>query len=312
MPLWKGHISFGLVSVPVSLVAATERGTTPLHMIHTEGGCLGRIRYRKVCELDEQTLTEREIGRGYETPSGAIVPVTDEDLDSLPIATARTIELVAVLPADRIDTRQIGAASYYLAADDSPAAAKPYVLIARALARRHEAAIVRFAVRGDRERLGMLRPVGSALALNALRWSDEVHSTSELPEVRADVNENELTAALGLIDSLSADQHTDIPDLVDHYARALDEVIEAKREGHIPPHAPSAAQQPGQILDLMAALQESVTKAKASRGEDTTDADVHELPKKTAAKKNTAAKKAATSKSTASAKKATGRRPRSA
>ena len=209
-PLWKGHISFGLVSVPVSLVTATERGTTPLHMIHVEGDCLGRVRIRKVCELDEKTVSEREIGRGYETPSGAIVPITNEDLDSLPLSTARTNQLVAVLPADHVEPRQIGAASYYLAADDSPAAAKPYVLIARALALRREVAIVKFAVHGDRERLGMLRPVGPALALNSLHWSDEIRSTSELPDVRADIDEDELAAALTLIDSRSDDQLADI------------------------------------------------------------------------------------------------------
>lgn len=101
----KVHITFGLISIPVGLVKATERGTTPLHLVHTAGGCLGRIRYRKVCELDGQVLAEHQIGRGYETPTG-IVPLTDAELDNLPIATARAIELVAVVPADRIDPRQ--------------------------------------------------------------------------------------------------------------------------------------------------------------------------------------------------------------
>jgi DNA end-binding protein Ku len=120
--IWNGHITFGLISVPISLVKATERGTTPLHLVHTADGCLGRIRYRRVCELDEEEVPRQAIGRSYETPMG-LVPLTDADLDNLPIATARAIELVAVVPADRIDLRQIGAAGYYLAADSSSATA---------------------------------------------------------------------------------------------------------------------------------------------------------------------------------------------
>lgn len=164
-------------------------------------------------------------------------------------------------------TRQIDAASYYRVADNFPAAAKPYALIVRALARQHQAAIVKFAVRGYRERLGMLRPVSPAL--NTLRWSGEVRSTDELLDVR-----------------------TSIPDLVDHYARDLDEVIEAKREGHAPPQASATTHQPDQILDLMAALQDSVAKAKASRGQGLDEAAVHELPKKKAASKKQPARRA--------------------
>jgi DNA end-binding protein Ku len=140
--IWNGHITFGLISIPVGLVKATECGTTPLHLVHTADGCLGRIRYRKVCELDGQVLAEHQIGRGYETPTG-IVPLTDADLDNLPIATARAIELVAVVPTERIDPRQIGAGGYYLAADNSPATARPYTLLVRALKRRSQVAIVK-------------------------------------------------------------------------------------------------------------------------------------------------------------------------
>ena len=265
MPLWSGHISFGLVSVPVSLVTATAPGTTPLHLVHTAGDCFGRIRYRKICELDGQTVTEHEIGRGYELPSGTIVPLSDDELDHLPLATARTIELVGVLPASRIDPRQIGAASYFLAASSAPAGAKPYVLLVQALTRRLQVAVVKFASRGDRERLGMLRPYGDVLVLNALRWGDEVRSPAGLPAPQADVGEDEIAAALDLIDARSVDSLDDIPDLVDHYAQALAQLIDAKI--HDRSLEPPAAQARGQLVDLMAALQQSVDDARASRGE---------------------------------------------
>lgn len=266
MPLWRGHISFGLVSVPVSLVTATERGTTPLHLVHTAGGCLGRIRYHKTCELDGQTVPEYEIGRGYETPAG-IMPLTDDDLDNLPLATAHTIELIAVVPTARIDLRQIGAASYYLAADSSPAGAKPYVLLVQALARRDQVAIVKMAVRGDRERLGMLRPVGNVLAVNLLRWSDEIRSPASLPSTQADIDEDEINAALDLIDARSADSLDDIPNLVDHYAQALDELIDAKTHDRALTQ-PSPPPQRAPLVDLMATLQQSVRDARTARGEE--------------------------------------------
>ena len=263
--IWTGHIVFGLISIPIGLVSAAERGTTPLHLVHTAGGCLGRIRYRKVCELDGQALSEHEIGRGYET-TGGIVPLTDADLDHLPIATARAIELVAVVPADRIDPRQIGAAAYYLAADNSPATARPYTLLVRSLKRRSQVALVKYAIRGDRERLGMLRPLGDALVLNGLRWNDEVRDAERgIAPVSAVVDEGELAAALDLVDTLSVDELGDIPDLTDHYAQALAALVDAKVHDR---QIAQPSEPPRQLVDLMAALQQSVHAARASRGED--------------------------------------------
>jgi DNA end-binding protein Ku len=263
--IWTGHVVFGLISIPIGLVSATERGTTPLHLVHTAGGCLGRIRYRKVCELDGQPLTEHEIGHGYET-TGGIVPLTDADLDHLPIATTRAISLVAFVPADRIDPRQIGAAGYYLAADKSPATARPYTLLVRSLKRRSQVALVKYAVRGDRERLGMLRPLGDALVLNGLRWNDEVRDTERgIAPVSAAVDEDELTAALDLVDTLSVDELSDIPDLTDHYAQALAALVDAKVHDR---QLAQPSEPPRQLVDLIAALQQSVHAARASRGED--------------------------------------------
>jgi len=178
--LWSGHIVFGLVLVPIRLHAATERGTTPLHLVHTTDDCLGRIRYRKVCELDEEEVAEQDMGRGFETPTG-IVPISNEDLDNLPIATARAVELIAVVPADRIDPRQIGAASYYLGADRAPAAAKPYVLLREVLARTAQVVVVKYAVRGDRERLGILRPLYDVLPITSTDSAGATRSATSNP-----------------------------------------------------------------------------------------------------------------------------------
>ncbi|MGW1039442.1 non-homologous end joining protein Ku [Streptomyces sp. NPDC002547] len=264
--IWNGHITFGLVSVPVGLIRATQPRTTPFHLVHTAHGCLGRIRYRKHCELDGVEVPEYGIGRGYETPAGSIVPVTDADLDNVPLPTAHAIELLGTLPADKIDPRQVGDSSYYLAPGPAPSAVRPYLLLAEALARRSQVAVVKLALRGDRERLGMLRPLNGTLVVNVLRWADEVRPPSGVAPAPTEVNDDELAQALELIDACSVDTIDDIPSLVDHYAQALASLIKAKtqdRDIHQASPRPSRTQP----VDLMAALQESVRTARSRRGE---------------------------------------------
>ncbi|MGY5055149.1 non-homologous end joining protein Ku [Streptomyces sp. 900105755] len=306
--IWNGAISFGLVSIPIKLVNATESHSISFRQVHTEDN--GRIRYRKFCELEDREVTQSEIGKGYEEADGTIVPITDEDLSHLPIPTARTIEIVAFVPADRIDPLQMDAA-YYLAASGAPAA-KPYTLLREALKRSNKVAIAKYALRG-RERLGMLRVVGDAIAMHGLLWPDEVRAPEGVaPDVDVRVRDKELDLADALMDTLG---EVDLEDLHDEYREALEEVVAAKAAGETPPEAPEPAKG-GKVLDLMAALEKSVRAAKESRGEgaepaETEEARVTTLPskksasaaRKTAAKRPTA-KEAVTTKKAASAKKA--------
>ncbi|MEU1409972.1 Ku protein [Streptomyces sp. NPDC005728] len=99
----------------------------------------------------------------------------------------------------------------------------------RALQRRTRVAIVKYAIRGDRERLGMLRPLGDTLVLNGLRWADEIRDVERgIAPAPADVDEKELAAALELVDALTADKLDDVPDLTDHYAQALAALVDTK------------------------------------------------------------------------------------
>ncbi|MER7842028.1 Ku protein [Streptomyces sp. NPDC096040] len=290
--IWNGAISFGLVSIPIKLVNATENHSISFRQIHTEDN--GRIRYRKFCEPEDREVTQSEIGKGYEDADGTVIPITDDDLSHLPIPTARTIEIVAFVPADRIDPLQMDAA-YYLAASGAPAA-KPYTLLREALKRSHKVAIAKYALRG-RERLGMLRVVGDAIAMHGLLWPDEVRTPEGVaPDVDVTVRDKELDLADALMDTLG---EVELEDLHDEYRAALEEVIAAKAAGEAPPEAPEPANG-GKVLDLMAALEKSVRAAKGSRGEE---AEVTPLPsrgttKKTAAKKS-AEKRSAAKKTTA-------------
>ncbi|MFI8238512.1 Ku protein [Streptomyces sp. NPDC085866] len=305
--IWNGAISFGLVSIPIKLVNATESHSISFRQIHTEDN--GRIRYRKVCELEDREVGQAEIGKGYEDADGTIIPISDEDLSHLPIPTARTIEIVAFVPADRIDPLQMDAA-YYLAAGGAPAA-KPYTLLREALKRSNKVAIAKYALRG-RERLGMLRVVGDAIAMHGLLWPDEVRAPEGVaPDADVTVRDKELDLADALMDTLG---EVELEDLHDKYREALEEVIAAKAAGETPPEVPEPAAG-GKVLDLMAALEKSVRAARESRGEapaPTEEAEVRRLahgratPKETGGKKSTAtAAKKTVAKKTTPARKST-------
>jgi DNA end-binding protein Ku len=303
--IWNGAISFGLVSIPIKLVNATESHSISFRQIHLEDG--GRIRYRKVCELEEREVATDEIGKGYEEADGEIIPITDDDLAQLPIPTAKTIEIEAFVPADRIDPLQMGSA-YYLAANGVPAA-KPYALLREALRRSQKVAICKYALRG-RERLGMLRVVDDVIAMHGLLWPDEIRSTDEVaPDMDVTVREKELDLADALMNTLG---EVDLTDLHDDYREAVEELITAKASGEAPPTVP-AAPAGGKVLDLMSALENSVRAAKEARGEGAGgrearggEAEVTPLPEEgaTGEPSRAEAKEAAGKKSAAGAKKA--------
>ncbi|MFE2470585.1 non-homologous end joining protein Ku [Streptomyces mirabilis] len=283
-PLWSGAISFGLVTIPVKLLSATEDRSVRFHQVHTED--LGRVRVRKYCETEDREVSAAEIGKGYEVSKDTLVAVTDEELEQMPLPTAKAIEIVAFVPAASIDPVRLSGDSYFLQYD-GPVAAKPYALIARALARNTKVAVAKLAWHG-RERLVLLRVRDGALVAHVLKWDDEVRDPSELAPKETKVTDSEIDEALQLVDSMTTD---DISGYQDEYRKALEAVIEAKAEGRQPPKPTEEAEETGgKVVDLMAALQESVRKAQAARGEDAADAEVHEMPKKTATTRKTARK----------------------
>ncbi|MFD8899845.1 non-homologous end joining protein Ku [Streptomyces ardesiacus] len=284
--IWSGAISFGLVTVPIHVVSATEDHSIHFHRVHLED--MARVRTRKVCELEDREVATSEIGKGYEIARDQVVPISDEELRDLPLPTAKAIEIVAFMPWEAIDPIRIGD-GYYLA-PDGQVAAKPYKLLRQALERSSRVAVARYAWSG-RERLGLLRVRGEAIVLHAMRWPDEIRDPSSLLPPPVELTDEEIDGALALMDTMTRDD-LDAPEFRDTYTEAVAELIEAKREHRQPPAAPEPAAEAGQLVDLMAALTESVSKAKQSRGEDGGHADVHEMPKKQPAKK-TAVKKTA-------------------
>ncbi|MGW0786823.1 non-homologous end joining protein Ku [Streptomyces sp. NPDC002911] len=319
--IWNGSISFGLVSIPVKLMNATESHAISFRQIHLEDG--GRIRYRKVCELDEEEIPASEAVKAYEDADGTVIPVTDEDLASLPLPTAKTIEIEGFVPSSAIDPLQLDSA-YYLSANGVPAA-KPYALLREALRRSGKVAVAKYALRG-RERLGMLRVVDDVIAMHGLLWPDEIRAPEGVaPDSGVKVRDAELDLADALMNTLG---DADLDTLHDDYREAVEELVAAKAAGA--PVAEGEAGEPeGKVIDLMAALESSVRAAKESHGEGDGHggevADVHPIgsgrgggakktskraaPKKTAAKKTAAKTASKTAAKKPAAKKDTEKEP---
>lgn len=301
-PIWTGAVSFGLVTIPVSVMSATEDHRTSFHQYHQED--MGRVRYEKVCAIDGEVLGQEDIGKAYEVAKDQLVPVTEDELDQMPLPTAQAIEIAAFVPADSIDPIRI-ADGYYLAAKGG-VAAKPYTLLRRALERSEKVAIAKFAWHG-RERLGMLRVVDDVIVLHSMKWPDEVRRPEDAGEApEAEVSNSEIDAAVQLMETMAED---DISGFTDRYEEAVRELIAAKTE-HRAPEPVEAAPEPASVMDLMDALNASVRTAKKTHGKDATVHDIKRAPAKRAGtKKKTAAKKPTARRS---AKKTAAHKPKSA
>jgi len=289
--IWKGSISFGLVSIPVKLYSATEERDVSFHQVHRDDG--GRIRYKRVCQLDGEEIPYSDIAKGYELPSGEVVVLTDDDFADLPLTTSRSIDVLEFVPLEQVDPIYF-AKSYYL--EPEGAGAKPYVLLREALEKSGRVALVKIALR-QRETLATLRVRDGVFVLEMMLWPDEIREASfGFLDEDIDVRQQELAMAQSLIDTLSGDFKPE--QYSDNYREALQALIEAKIAGRevVAPAEPVA--DTGTVVDLMAALRASVEAAKQGRGES--------APAPAAKKKAAPAKKAAAK----AAKKRRRRRPR--
>jgi DNA end-binding protein Ku len=300
--IWKGSISFGLVTIPVKLYSATEERDVQFNQVHRDDG--GRIRYKRVCELDNKEVQYAEIAKGYQMPGGEVVVLTDEDFKDLPLTTSRAIDVLEFVPLEQVDPIHF-AKSYYLEPEKS--GVKPYVLLREALEQSGRVALVKVALR-QREQLATLRVKDGVFVLETMLWPDEIR-TPDFGFLDDDVTvrPQEVSMAGALIDSLSAD--FDPSQYTDAYREALTEMIEAKVAGREVVQPVDAPADSGAVVDLMSALRASVEAAKAKKTGGTAapvKAAGDAAPaKKTAAKKAAPAKKApAEAKKTAPAKKA--------
>jgi DNA end-binding protein Ku len=287
--IWKGAVSFGLVSIAVKLYSATEEKDIRFHQVHRTDG--GRIRYKRTCSICGEEVSYDDIAKGYDLGGGEIIVLTDDDFADLPLTTSRAIDVLEFVPQEQVDPIYYNK-SYFLEPDKT--AAKPYVLLRDALDRTDRVAIVKVALR-QREQLATLRVRDGIMVLNTMLWPDEVRKPDfEFLGDDVEARPAELAMAGSLIESMAAD--FDPGQYTDNYREALQEVIDAKVAGREVVQPEEAEAPPSAAVDLMAALRASVERARTARGESG-DADEGATPisaAKSARKAEPAPAKAAT------------------
>jgi DNA end-binding protein Ku len=293
--MWKGAISFGLVTIPVAVYPATEEKTLRFNQIHEEDG--GRIRMKRTCSVDGEEVPYDEIVKGYEYEKDRYVVLTDEDFDKVPVESSRAIDIVQFVDLDEIDP-MLYKKSYYLVPDET--GAKAYALLREALSQDNKVGIAKVSFR-DKEHLAALRFKDDSFVLETMYWPDEIRAADfGGVDVDVKVRAQELEMARQLIENLTAGW--DPEEFTDEYREALLRIVEAKISGEeieVVEAEPTA-----KVVDLMEALKASVAAAKKQTGNGDETPAKRSPAKKSTAKKTTAKK--STAKKTTARKKAVG------
>jgi len=284
--MWKGAISFGLVTIPVAVYPATEEKTLRFNQLHDEDG--GRVRYKRVCEKDGEEVPFEHIVKGYEIEKDRYVVLTDDDFEAVPVASSRAIDIQQFVSLEDIDP-VLYKKTYYLVPEAT--GAKAYSLLREAMSEDGRVGIAKVSFR-DKEHLAALRFKDDAFVLETMYWPDEIREADFGDvDVHAKVRGQELEMARQLIDSLTADWNPDA--YTDEYREQLMRIVEAKVNGEeieVVEAEPTA-----KVVDLMEALKASVAAAKkdAGGGGAAKSAAKKSTSKKQAAKKPAAKKPAA-------------------
>jgi DNA end-binding protein Ku len=268
--MWKGAISFGLVTIPVAVYPATEEKTLRFNQIHDEDG--GRIRYKRVCEKCGEEVTFEHIVKGYEYEKDHYVLLDDQDFDAVPVASSRAIDIVQFVDLEEIDPT-LYKKSYYLVPEET--GAKAYALLREAMSQDGRVGIAKVSFR-DREHLAALRFKGDAFVLETMFWPDEIREVDFGDvDVHVKVRTQELEMARTLIENLTSGWNPE--EFTDEYRQALLRIVEAKVSGEeieVIEEAPA-----GKVVDLMEALKASVAAAKKKAAVE----EAQPAPKKKAA-----------------------------
>ena len=255
--LWKGAVSFGLVTIPIKLYTATEEKDVSFNMLHKKDHA--RIRFQRMCTEEDVPVENSEIVKGYEIAPDNYVVMEDEDFKKVPVNSTRAIEITDFVPAEQIDPIYYQK-TYYLEPDK--VGAKPFALLREVLKDSRLVAVAKVSLR-QKEQICTLRVYGDAIAMETMFYPDEIRSVEDL-EVpgKVDIGDKEMKMAKSLVDMLTGDFEPE--KYHDNYREALIELIERKSEGEeIKRPAPVA----GKVTDLMEALRASVEAARSKRDE---------------------------------------------
>jgi DNA end-binding protein Ku len=249
-PLWKGAVTFGLVSVPVNLYPATRRqAELSFRLLHEKDKA--PIQYKKFCSEEDKEVPWNEIVKGYEFDKGQYVVMTDEDFEKAKTESTETLDIREFVPLDQINVAHFES-PYWL--EPSKQGRKAYALLREALQDSGRVGIGTFVMR-QREHLAALRPVGHALMVTTLRFPDEIRSAKDL-DLPGDekLAKKEVELAKKLVDTLADDFKPE--EYKDTYHETLRAAIEQKLEGReVETPAP---RKPARVVNLMKALEESL------------------------------------------------------
>ena len=282
-PIWTGSISFGMVAIPIRLVPAVRRKSISFNQLDDRN--MARIRYRKVNEDTEEEVPSEHIVKGYDLGGANYVLLTDDDLAPLAPKKSKEIDLETFVPVADVDPMMFDS-SYLILPDKN---AKPYALLAEAMADSGRVGIGRFVMR-QKEYLAAIRSDGTHLTLSTLVFPDELVDLGSLEEFGqldgVEVSDKELKMAKGLVDALSDD--FDPAQYRDEYRASVEKIIEDKAAGRELVFEEEPAPR-GTVIDLAAALEASLKEARDAKGRHPSATST----KKTAAKRTTAKKAAA-------------------
>ncbi len=253
--VWNGSLSFGLVSIPVSLHTATESKSIAFNQIHAK--CKTKIQEKRWCPTCQREVAWDEIEKGYQYAKGKYIALSGEDLEALPLPSKQTIAVQAFVKLKEIDPIYFEK-SYYLQPDEK--VERPFALFIHTLMEKKVVAIGTFAIR-SKERLCCLRPAGGNLILDTLFYPEEikVDFNQELPQIK--LSGQEIKMASSLVDMMM--QPFDLTQFKDHYREAMQKLIDAKLKG-VPLTSDENPSKGAKLYDLMDALRRSVAKQKTT------------------------------------------------
>ena len=259
-PIWRGAISFGMVTIPVRMYSATEEKDVRFRLLHRDDHA--PIVEKRFCSVENKEVGWDDLVRGFEVSKGEFVVVEPAEIDEVKPESANTIDIGDFVDLEEIDPIYFEK-SYFLEPDD--VGAKPFSLLKRALEETGRIAVARVTIR-SKERLATIRAYDGTLALETMYWPDEIRATGglDLPqEGSSKVSPRELDMARTLVENLSAKFRPE--EYTDRYRIALQELIERKIAGE---KRNARRRQPEpKLVDLMAALEASVQASKARRGD---------------------------------------------
>jgi len=258
-PLWKGAITFGLISIPVRLYSAVSEKSLKFHLMHSEDG--GRIKYERVCTKCGKKVSWDDLVKGYEYSKDHYVTFSEDELESLDVDSIRAIDVVAFVPLTDIDPIYFNK-TYYVAPE--AAGLKAYRLLADALEAEGQVGVAKVALR-DKEHLATVRLKDDVFVLETMHWPDEIRAPEfEELDKKIKISDAEVKMARQLIEQLSSS--FDPSEFADEYRAKLEELVQAKVEGAEVTVAAEPEEEPTKVVDLMDALKASVEEAKKRKG----------------------------------------------